>query len=246
MKSKDTTLSRAIFLGIAGLLALALGFGPAAPSLAAGSPVELAAETIEYDTAQGIAIAEGGVRITRGNAVMTGAKAEYNTKTQEALVTGNVKVVQDDATITADQVQAYQNNHLVATGGVVLVKADSRLTGPRLDYYTDREYAIVTGGARLTTKDAVMTADKVEAFIAEDRAVGSGNVHIVSEARKLDATSDQATYYGAKTGQGRVVLTGNARAVQDGNVLTGNTLTVYLDDKAMDAQGRTRLVIKPQ
>lgn len=245
MRSKGT-LSQAIFRVVAGLFALALSFGPVAPGQAAGSPVELAAEAIEYDTAQGVAIATGGVRITRDNVVMTGDKAEYNTKTQEALVTGNVKVVQGDATLTADQVQAYQNNHIVATGGVVLVKADSQLTGPRLDYYTDREYAIVGGGARLTTQDAVMTADKIEAFIAEDRAVGTGNVHIVSDTRKLDATADQATYYSAKTGQGRVVLTGNARAVQDGNVLTGNTLTVYLDDKAMDAQGRTRLVIKPQ
>ena len=38
-------------------------------------------------------------------------------------------------------------------------------------------------------------------------------------------------------------MTGNARAVQDGNVLVGNTLNLYLDDKAMEGTGRARLVI---
>jgi len=41
-------------------------------------------------------------------------------------------------------------------------------------------------------------------------------------------------------------MSGNARAVQEGNTLTGKTLTIYLDDKAMDAQGRSKLVVKPQ
>lgn len=230
-------------------LAVALAFGTIAQMSAAGtnSPTELAADSIEYDSATGVAIAKGAVRITRDNTVMTGYNAEYNTKTQEALLSGGVKVEQADATLTADEVRSYDNNHLVASGGeVVLVKGTSSITGPQLDYYSDKEYALVTGWARLKTPDALMTANKVEAFIAEDKAIGSGNVHVVSETRNLDATSDMATFYGAKQGQSKVVLSGNARAVQQGNVLTGSNLTVHLDDKAMDAQGRTKLVIKPQ
>ena len=117
--------------------------------------------------------------------------------------------------------------------------------GPKIDYYTDKEYAIVPGGARLTTTDGVITANQIEAFMKEERAVAEGNVHIVSDTRKLDAVSDHAVYYGKK-GDGKAILTGNARAVQDGNVLTGNVLTIYMDEKAMDSQGRSKLVVTPK
>jgi len=231
------------------VLAILLSFGTAAAICAEtpNSPVEMNADTIEYDTVQGIMNAQGSVKITRNKAVLTGPNAQYNTKTKESLMTGGVKVVREDTTLTAAEVRSYDDNYLVATGQAVLVKADSTLAGPKIEHWVDKQYSLVTGGARMTMPDGWMTANKVEAFHTEDRAVGTGEVHIVSDTRKLDATSDQAVYYGAKTGQqGKTVLTGNARAVQDGNILTGNTLTIYLDDKAMDAQGRPKLVVKPQ
>jgi lipopolysaccharide export system protein LptA len=211
-----------------------------------GKPVELVADTIEYDSVNGNMIAKGGIQLTQEGAVMTGTTAEYNTKTNEAHITGGVKVVKDEATLTSVEVRSYDNNHIVALGDAVLIKGDNRLDGPQIDYYVDKQYALVPNAARLTMPDSLMTANQIEAFMAENRVVASGNVHMVNDIRKLDATSDQAVYYGAKEAQGKVVMTGNARAVQDGNVLTGNSLTLYLDDKTMDAQGRTKLIIKPQ
>lgn len=209
--------------------------------------VDMTADTIEYDAKTGIMIAQGGVKIIRDKAVLTGPNAQYNTKSKEAVLTGGVKVVQEDETLTAPEVRSYNDNYLVASGGAVLTKGENALAGPKIEHWVDKQYSLVTGGSRLTMPDGVMTSDKMEAFHNEDRAVGVGNVHIVSDPRKLDATSEQAVYYGAKNnGQGKVVLSGNARAVQDGNVLTGKTLTIYLDDKAVDAQGRSKLTIQPQ
>lgn len=235
---------------IAAVVMFIMATGAATQLSAAGStevkPVELAADTIEYDAAKGIMLAQGGVRITQGTAVLTGANALYNTKDQQATVTGDVKVVQENNVLTAQEVHFY-GDHIIASGDAVLVNGDSRLTGPKIDYYPNRQYSVINGGARLVSSDAVMTADKLETFTAENKAVGSGNVHIVSDARKLDATAEVATYYGAKGAgsQGTVVLSGNARAVQEGNVLTGNTLTIHLNDRALDAQGRSKLVITP-
>lgn len=229
------------------LLAGLLSFGIAAQMQAAqNKPVELAAEVIEYNSATGVMIATGNVRMTQDNAVMTGLSAEYNTKTKEAYVTGGVKVIKDDAILTSAEVRSYENNHIIATGDAVLVKGESRLTGPKIDYYSDKQYALVPEAAHMTMPDGVMTANQIEAYIDENKAIGTGNVHIVSEVRQMDATADKAVYYGAKDAQGKAVLTGNARAVQEGNTLTGETLTIYMDDKAMDAQGRTKLVVKPQ
>lgn len=213
---------------------------------AQNKPVELAAETIEYDTNSGIMTAQGNVRIVQENAVMTGGSAQYNSKTQETHITGGVLVVKGSDTLSAAEVHSYNNTHLVATGNPILSTGDSTLTGPQIDYYSDKQYALVEGWANLKTADSVLTANKLETFFAEDRAVAQGNVHITSETRKLEATADHAVYYGSKEQQGKTILTGNARAVQDGNVLTGSTMTLFLDKKAIDVNGRSKLVITPE
>ncbi|OAM92746.1 lipopolysaccharide export system protein LptA [Pelosinus fermentans] len=213
---------------------------------ASNKPVELAADTIEYDSVKGVMTAQGNVRMVQENAVMTGTNAEYNSKTKEAHVYGGVQVVQEDATLLAEEVRSYDNNHIIASGSPILTKGSSQLEGPQIDYYSDKQYAIVNGWARLQTEDSILTANQIESFFSEDRAVAQGNVHIVSDVRKLDAVSDHAVYYGSKEQQGKTVLTGNARAVQEGNVLTGNTLTLYMDNKVIDVQGRSKLVITPQ
>ena len=232
------------------LLVLVITVTCSAQLFAAGEnkPVQMNADTIEYDSVQGVMVAKGGVTVTQDNAVMTGENAVYNTKTQEATLTGNVKVVRDKTTLTAPTVLAKNNNHIIATGGAALTTGDNTLRGPQIEHFADKQYSIVTGGATVTSVDTVMTADLVEAFHGEDRAIAKGNVHIVSDTRKLNATSDLATYYGsqAQQQQNRVILSGNARAVQQGNVLTGNSLTIYLDDKAIDAQGRSKLVVIPE
>lgn len=207
---------------------------------------ELAADVIEYDSSSGMMTGTGAVKLTQGNAVLTGSNVQYNTKTKEAYITGGIRLEQDGAVMTATELRSYDNNRFIASGDVELVKADSTLTGPQLDYYADKAYAVVNQNARLTMTEGVMTADKIEAYLNDNQVTGTGHVHIVNPARQLDATSEQAVYYGAKDQPGRVILSGNARAVQEGNVLTGSKLTIYLEDKAVNAQGRTQLVIQPQ
>lgn len=229
------------------ILVLVLSCSVITPLEAAqNQPIELSADTIDYDSTSGLMTAQGNVYMTQEKAVMTGTHAEYNNKTKEAYVTGGVRVVKDDATLLAAEVRSYDNTHMVATGAPVLTKGDSTLTGPQIDYYSDKQYAIVTGWAKLVQTDSVLTADQIESFFTENRAVAEGNVHVVSSTRQLDATSDHAVYYGAQGQDGKTVLTGNARAVQEGNVLTGTTMTLYLDKKNIDVQGRSKLVIIPQ
>ncbi|WP_371372156.1 LptA/OstA family protein [Sporomusa aerivorans] len=242
MRGALAAMIAAILAGTSGLVSLA------APQSAGKTPVEIVADSIDYDAATGIMNANGTVRITQGEAVMTGARAQYDTKKQEGHLTGGVNAVNQDTTLNAAEIQTYNNNtHLIAVGDAILTKGDKRLSGPTVEYFADKQYALVPERGKIEMPDGTMTADKIEAFIQENRAVGTGSVHIVSEARKLDATSNTATYYGEPKGQSKVILSGNAYAVQDGNILTGDTLTLRLDEKAMDAQGgRTRLVITPQ
>ena len=174
------------------LAALLLGILLLAPTLqAAPEPAkttQLDGDVITYISKTGVMTAKGGVKLTQGNAVMTGDSGEYNTKTKEAVMTGNVKAVKEDSTLTAAQVRSYDDmKRLVATGDALLVRKDS-------------------------------TA----------------------------AVSDHAVYYGINGKNGKADLTGNVRVIQDGNVLTGNHVVMYLDDSAMDTEGRSKLVIQPK
>lgn len=208
---------------------------------------QLDGDVIVYSSKTGIMTATGGVKLTQGAAVLTGDAGEYNTKTKAALVSGNVKVVKEGSTLTAAEVRSLDEmKQLIATGNALLVHKDGTAAGPRMEYRPDQQYAKITGGSRLTNKDAVLTSTVAEAFFKEDRATADGNVHIVSDARKLDAVSDHAVYYGINGKNGKAELTGNVRAVQDGNVLTGNHVILYLDDSAIDTEGRSKLVIKPK
>ncbi|MCE5287311.1 MAG: organic solvent tolerance protein OstA [Pelosinus sp.] len=215
---------------------------------ASDKPIEMTADTIEYDANTGLMVAKGSVCIVQDKAMLTGPMVEYNSKTKEAHVTGGATAKQETATLIADEIRSYDNNHIIAQGGAVLTKDDKRLTGPVVEYFNDKQYAVVPSNAHLTSMDSDITANHLEVFLQEDRIIGDGAVHIVSDKQKLDAVSDHAVYYGAKSGvgQSKAILTGNARAIQDGNVLTGNELTIYPDDKGITAQGRTKLVIIPK
>jgi lipopolysaccharide export system protein LptA len=215
----------------------------------ATEPFRLEADVIDYNSKTGQMVASGasGVKLIKGTLTLTGLKADYNSKTQAGIVTGSVKGIQDNMTLTADQVESLEGNtHMIATGDVVLVNDSDRLTAPKVDYFSDRQLAVVEQDAKLFTADGTITSDRLETFFQEKRSVAEGNVRINSEQRKLQARSDHAVYYGAKPGeQGKIVLTGNAHAVQDGNTIVGQTLTLYMDDKAVDATGRTKIVIAP-
>lgn len=189
-------------------------------------PVELNANTVEYDTQTGLITATGSVKMIQDGAVLTGASAQYNSKTQEGFVTGGVVADKEDMHMTAAMIKTSGSNHMIATGNVVAVKADKTLTGPQIDYYLDTSYAVIESNARVTMNDGTFTSDRMEAYLNENRLIGTGNVHIVSPPRNLDAVGEQATYYGKD--DGKVILTGNAVATQNNNTLRSNKLTIYL------------------
>lgn len=239
------TVKIAAAMLLALFLLLPAPFSQAAPE--ASPPTELNADTITYTSQSGVMTAKGNVRLTQGKNTLTGNNGEYNTRTKEARVTGNAKLVQEGNTVTAEEIRSFDNmTKIVATENARLVHSNGTAAGDRMEYLTDRRYLSVTGGARLTSKDAVITAQSAEAFFNENRAVATGGVHIVSETRSLDAVADQAVYHGLDGKDGRADLTGNVRAVQDGNVLTGNHVVLYMDDRAMGADGRPSLVIQPR
>lgn len=211
---------------------------------AVDAPIQMNANSIEYDSKNGVLTASDHVVITQDGAVLTGQRAVYNTKSKQGVVTGGVEMEQAGTHLTASQVDIEDAGVFTATGSVDLTKDGNRLTSPRLVYSAKTEKALADGGATLSTADGTLTAPRIEAFMQTKEAIATGGVVIDSPARNMTATSDTAYYYGSQSGQGKIILKGNATATQDGNVLTGNELTLLLDDSELHSSGQSHLVIE--
>lgn len=195
---------------------------------AGNKPVDLQADTIEYNSQSGIVTANGNVVMIQEGSRMTGAAAVYNSKTEEGRVTGGVVADKDGMHMTADTVVSDGKNHLHAEGNVVAVKEDKTITGPVVEYYTDRNYAVIPSNGKIVTQDGFVTADHMEADLTADHLIGTGNAHVFSQTRNMEAFGDQLDYYGKE--EGKAVMTGHAVAIQDGNTIRSNRLTIYMSD----------------
>lgn len=218
----------------------------AAIAAPAAGTVELTADVIEYDAPQRTMTAQGNVQLRRDGMTMTAPQLSYNTSTREAAATGGVRAVQDKTIITANEIRSYDNARVLAQGSAVVKSGEKHLNGPVIEYFTDKEFGILPQGGVLRTADGTLTADYLETYVQAEKALGRGNVHMVSPQRNLDAVSNMAEYFGAAQGRSQIILTGAVRAVQDGNVLTGNRVVLYFDDQVMDATGRPKLIIAPK
>ncbi len=202
---------------------------------AADEPINMDADTVEYDMETGLVTAKGDVLMVQGALKVSGQEAQYNSKTQEGMVEGNVIAVQSDKNmrVTAHKVTSDVQQHMVATGDVYGTMEDKTFSGPIVEYFQPQDYVLIKQGGTITSKDGVFTADEMEGYLAEEHLIGRGNAHVVSQPNDMEAGGDLLNYYGLD--QGKAVLTGNAWAVQYNNTLRSNQLTIVL---AKDGQAK--------
>lgn len=198
-----------------------------------GKPTQLNASSISYDTGSGNITAVGNVVMTQEAARISGNQAVYNAKTGEGHVTGNVVADKENLHMTANEVFTQGSNKLIASGNVIAHELDKTITGPRIEYSSDTDYALMPSGGTITTADGTITGNTLEAYLKDNHFIANGSVHIVSQTRNMESYSDSADYY--SSGSGKVVLTGNAVAMQDNNTLRGDQLTLYLDNNGQAA-----------
>ncbi len=198
-------------------------------------PAELDADTVEYDMKTGVVTATGDVLMKRGTARVAGAKAVYNVNTQEGMVEGNVIAVRDDMRITCAKVVSDGQEHMTAFGNVYGTQLDREFVGEKIDYYPNQnQYILIETGGRISNKDGVFTADRMEGWLNEEHYVGTGHAHLVSPPRDLEAGGDRFDYFAKE--RGKLVMTGNAWAVQNNNTVKSNRITMYLAEDNSKAQ----------
>lgn len=108
----------------------------------------------------------------------------------------------------------------------------------RMERYGKESLIIFIGNVIARQNGSVQYADRMEVYLDEKgdrilRAVSTGNVRIVTRDCKT-GTAKRAEYYDLDQ---RIVLVGNARVWQDENVVTGETITIFLSQDHSIVQG---------
>ena len=114
----------------------------------------------------------------------------------------------------------------------------------KMERFGKQGLVIFSGNVVARQNNSVQYADRVEVYLDEkgdrvQRTVSTGNVRVVTRDCRT-ATAQRAEYYDLEQ---QVVLIGNARVWQDDNVVSGETITIYLSqDRSLVESGKQERV----
>lgn len=115
----------------------------------------------------------------------------------------------------------------------------------RMERYGKESLVVFTGNVVARQNNSVQYADRMEVYLDEKgdrvlRAVSTGAVRIITRDCRT-GTARRAEYYDLEQ---RVVLIGNARVWQDDNVVSGDTITIYLSEDRSIVEGARQERVK--
>ena len=115
----------------------------------------------------------------------------------------------------------------------------------RMDRFGRESLVIFTGNVVARQGNSVQYADRMEVYFDEKgdrvlRTISTGGIRIITRDCRT-ATAKRAEYFDLDQ---RVVLSGNARVWQDDNVVSGETITIYLSQDRSIVQGGSQERVK--
>ena len=121
----------------------------------------------------------------------------------------------------------------------------------RMERYGKESLVVFSGSVVVRQNNSVQYADRMEVYLDEKgdrilRTVSTGTVKIITRDCRT-GTARRAEYHDLEQ---RVVLSGNARVWQDDNVVSGDTITIFLAQDKSIVQGgkqeRVKAVFHPR
>jgi len=115
----------------------------------------------------------------------------------------------------------------------------------RMERFGKESLVIFTGNVVARQNNSVQYADRMEVYFDEKgdrvlRTISTGSVRIITRDCRT-ATAKRAEYFDLDQS---VVLSGNARVWQDDNVVSGETITIYLSQDRSIVQGGSQERVK--
>lgn len=115
----------------------------------------------------------------------------------------------------------------------------------RMERFGKENLVVFTGNVVARQNNSVQYADRMEVYLDEKgerilRTVSTGGVRIITRDCRT-GTAKRAEYFDLEQ---RVVLIGNARVWQDDNVVSGDTITIFLSQDRSVVQGGAQERVK--
>jgi lipopolysaccharide export system protein LptA len=135
--------------------------------------------------------------------------------------------------------------------GAVDRKQPVTVDADRMERFGKESLVIFTGNVVARQENSVQHADRMEVYLDEKgdrilRTVSTGNVRIVTRDCRT-GTAQRADYFDLEQ---RMVLMGNARVWEEDNVVSGDTITIFLSQDRSVVQGgrqeRVKAVFYPK
>lgn len=211
------------------------------------SAADITADELIYDMQQKTVVANGNVVIQDGESTITAASGKYDFNSKTVSIFGGVTYRKNADTVTAQEMYLYSDKTIQGKGNVELdFKSENiYLSGDEISYNQISKIGSINGNGCFKSLDGIIQAPHIEGHLQDILVVASGGVEIISYTQNINASGESLIY--TKTGtngtDGKIVLKGNARAEQNGNIFSGNELIFKEENKVIETNGRSTMTI---
>ena len=166
----------------------------------------------------------------------------YDGKAKTVTATGNVVIhANEGAVVTGKKGQYYfENRSAWLDGGVEYQKDQTVMTAD-----PETGFGKIQGNGYLESVDGIIEAPLIEGNMKQVKIEATGGVHLSSTMHQMNGYGDKAVY--TRSGQegidGKLILTGNAHVVQNGNSFDGPELIMRDAEKIVETSGRSTITI---
>ena len=210
--------------------------------------VDITADVLTYDGKAKTVTATGNVVIhANEGAVVTGKKGQYYFENRSAWLDGGVEYQKDQTVMTAEKMYLYEDKTTRGVGGVYIHdEAEKRtMKGDDIMYNPETGFGKIQGNGYLESVDGIIEAPLIEGNMKQVKIEATGGVHLSSTMHQMNGYGDKAVY--TRSGQegidGKLILTGNAHVVQNGNSFDGPELIMRDAEKIVETSGRSTITI---
>jgi len=125
-----------------------------------------------------------------------------------------------------------------AVGGAAKDNQPLTVDSDKMERFGKQSLVIFSGNVVARQNNSVQYADRVEVYLDEKgdrvlRTVSTGSVRIITRDCRT-GTAQRAEYHDLEQ---RVVLTGNARVWHEDNVVSGETITIFMSEDRTTVEG---------
>lgn len=141
----------------------------------------------------------------------------------------------------------YEDKTTRGVGGVYIHdEAEKRtMKGDDIMYNPETGFGKIQGNGYLESVDGIIEAPLIEGNMKQVKIEATGGVYLSSTMHQMNGYGDKAVY--TRSGQegidGKLILTGNAHVVQNGNSFDGPELIMRDAEKIVETSGRSTITI---